>query len=51
MKILEVKRERKDGTAMEMCAAELKQASAACVWFYGLSAVVSMQWKMFVACV
>jgi hypothetical protein len=36
---------------MEMCAAELKQASAACVGFYGLSAVVSMQWKMFVACV
>jgi hypothetical protein len=36
---------------MEMRAAELKQASAACVGFYGLSAVVSMQWKMFVACV
>lgn len=36
---------------MEMCAAELKQASAPCIWFYGLSAVISELRKVFVACV
>ncbi|KAL3577896.1 hypothetical protein D5086_019400 [Populus alba] len=40
MKIVEVKRERKDGSAMEMSAAELTQTCAPCIWFCGLSVVI-----------
>jgi hypothetical protein len=36
---------------MVMCAAELKRASATGIWFYGVSAVISLRCKVFIACV